>query len=92
MSVKSVVILQNNDTYFYLTWSSSMGLFIKILVQNIEVFNGALPCPQQCPALESRCTASLIIVNEVSSRWKGYLHILLYTWVGGLTAGKVVVG
>lgn len=86
MSVKSVVILQNNDTYFYLTWSSSMGLFIKILVQNIEVFNGALPCPQQCPALESRCTASLII------RWKGYLHILLYTWVGGLTAAKVVVG
>lgn len=39
----SAVILQNNDTYFYSTWISSMALSINI-VQNIEIFNGALPC------------------------------------------------
>lgn len=81
MSGNSALILQNNDTYFYLTWSSSMTLSIKFLVQNIEIFNGELPCPQHCPALDSRCTASIIAVKEVSSRWEGYMHILLNTWV-----------
>lgn len=88
MSGNSAAVLQNNDTYFYLTWSSSMALSI---VQNIEIFNGALPCPQHCPSPDSICTADVISVKELRS-WEGYRHVLLCTWLGGLTAGKVVAG
>lgn len=86
----SAVILQNNDTYFYSTWISSMALSINI-VQTIETFNGALPCP---PLSYSGIEMHGQSHNRKRSvKQMGRLHAYSFEHpASALTAGKVVVG
>lgn len=90
MSGNSAVILQNNDTYFYSTWICSMALSINT-VQNIEIFNGALPC---LPLSYSRIEMHGQSHNcKRGVKQMGRLHACSFEYLApASTAGKVVVG